>query len=1302
MLVQWTEAPGHVRRPVAASQVARVLAAMKEVSAAEQSQKAPRMQAAWLAASRELVALIDGPERALHRRVEQAAQEGRSLVVVVRALAEQHGALREHPATRMHWQLLPLTDATDHGHRRFHAVLQLGPRVPGVAQALPYRGLRLLCMAFAPQDVQPVLDHEAEEERYLEVLAPFISKGQAHVRIVEDGTLEELGRALLVDHYDILLLTGHGVMTAAGPRLVMEDDTGVRRRRDGKVVDVSPAELVDVLRRASTVPALVVLSNCHSAESRDAMPSFAVELVAAGVPAVLGWTRPVRDDHATDATGDIFQQLAAGKPLDQAVELAREELRKRDQGPRPDGTWATLALVASDAGGLRVDRQAPSLPEVVDAEAAYKFLASGQMKVLRRGFVGRRRPLQRLVRMLRDGKFADQDGGEPRDVAGVVVWGMKGVGKSCLVGRVVDRAAQHEPELGLVVLHGVLDDSAVLHAFQQLAIDWWGDVDAARLLADKETPALQRVRRVLARWRTRPVVLILDDFEQNLEVDDAGPAQLRPHAVELLDVLLPACKLGRPKLMITTTAMFAAPAAQAAALGELCLGTLETASVRKLWVRGPSAGAHIPISLVHWEALAARLGRNARTLGWARDLLAGKTSDELAEIAARAAVAVPVWQPGDEMAQEEHDRLAQMFLRHLADQEVRANVGADAREFLRRARVFEHAVPMEAFAGLTEGLAIDLDRDLVPLANLALLEVGELDGQRAYRVSPLIEPAFTAERPELWHVAASRFWWSVRETGKGGAEALERTTRAWQHALAGRHEELAERAGRVIDSTLFSSGLYGENRRQAEEHLAALPGAPFASQWAGEAEYYATGPTPRARRLNQAAYRAFIEKYGTDKHPDVAESLHAVGVVLMAQGAMQEARNAIERSLAIQSEVHGTDLHPEVAVNLHTLGTFLQAQGELQGARTAIERSLAIQAEVHGTDMHPHVAASLYSLGVVLHQQGELQGARTAIERSLAIRAEVHGTNVHPHVAASLHALGRVLHEQGELQGARTALERALAIYVEVYGTDIHPHVAMIRHALGGMLQAQGDLPGARTAFERALAIYAEVYRTDIHPHVATSRHALGGVLQAQGDLLGARTAFERSLAIYAEVHGTDKHPDVAASLHAMGGVLMAQGDLQGARTALERALAIKVEVYGTDKHLYVAASLHVLGGVLLAQGDLQGARTARERSLAIHAEVYETDQHPDVAACLYALGDVLLAQGDLQGARTALERSLAIQAELHGTDKHSVVAASLHALAMVCIAEQKPREAVALFRRALTIEAHCFRSQLASLTSPQ
>src|SRR5262249_40147771 len=152
----------------------------------------------------------------------------------------------------------------------------------------------------------------------------------------------------------------------------------------------------------------------------------------------------------------VYEQLAAGKTPVEAADLAREQMRRSEQGaPVPSHAWGTLSLVSSSAAGFRVDTHAAPLSERVDREEVYKYLGT-RMRVLKTGFVGRRRLVQRLLRVLLRGE--DLREGGAREVAGACVFGMKGVGKSCVVGRTLERAAQSAPELVTVVLHGAIDE----------------------------------------------------------------------------------------------------------------------------------------------------------------------------------------------------------------------------------------------------------------------------------------------------------------------------------------------------------------------------------------------------------------------------------------------------------------------------------------------------------------------------------------------------------------------------------------------------------------------------------------------------------------------------------------------------------------------------------------------------------------------------------------------------------------------------------------------------------------------------
>ncbi|KYG04189.1 hypothetical protein BE21_48170 [Sorangium cellulosum] len=1048
LILSWTEAPGPRNKAVRPEAIAHLRRLTDAVSLAEGQRQSVAIVETRAALSAALVELLDGPERALGQRIARADAERRRLDLVVRARSDDRGALRAHPATWMRWELLPFAETRRRGAPPLTVVLQLGSQDLAAPRVLEGGGLRIAFMAFSPHDARPELDFEREEEELLAAIAPMAERRRARLRVVEGGTLEELRDVLLLERFDVVHLSGHGVQTPGGPRLVLEDAFGARR-------DVEPAELIEVLERAKAMPELVMVSCCNSAEVRGSVASFAAELVAAGVPNVVGWTRPVGDGIAMLAASVLYEQIGAGKTPVEAAHIAREQMRREEERtPAPAHVWGTLHLVSGSAAGFRIDDGAEPLSERVDRDEVYRFLGS-RMRVLKTGFVGRRRLVQRLLRVVVRGQDLEPKSGA-RDVAGACVFGMKGVGKSCVVGRAVERAKQHTPELGVVVVHGAIDERAVLDAFQEAVAVGRGDATAEKLLARAEERVFQRVRRLMEHWRRRPVVVVLDDFEQNLDRGTGGPWLVKPEAAALLEALLPACATGKPKLLITSTAAFRVPWSNERALAFMPVGALDDAAVRKLWMRGRASNELANVSLEGWHDLADRLGRNARVLAWARALLAGKTDEELAAVAVSASAKLPVWAPGDEASEKKHAEVAELFLRHMAYEQARAAFGEPALEFVKRARVFEAAVPREAFAALAEGLAVDLDRDLDVLASWGLLEVGELDGVRAYRVSPLVEPRFEADDAARWHEVAAEAWEALADKTASDAVWIERTQAAWEHALQGTHVARAERLARRIDAAFDHAGLYAHNLRLAQRHVDALPGSPFGHRWLGYAEFRAGQSPSRAVERIRRGHALLAQSLGTEQHPDVAASLHVLGVVLRVQGDLAGARHALERSRGIWSEVHGTEEYPEVASSLHALGIVLRAQGDLAGARDAFERSLSIKIKVHGTEERPDIGASLHELGGVFMAQGDLAGARDAFERSRGIFAKVHGTEEHPDVAALLHALGHVFMAQGDLVGARETLERSRGIFAKVHGTEEHPATAASLHALGGVFMAQG------------------------------------------------------------------------------------------------------------------------------------------------------------------------------------------------------------------------------------------------------
>jgi hypothetical protein len=93
--------------------------------------------------------------------------------------------------------------------------------------------------------------------------------------------------------------------------------------------------------------------------------------------------------------------------------------------------------------------------------------------------------------------------------------------------------------------------------------------------------------------------------------------------------------------------------------------------------------------------------------------------------------------------------------------------------------------------------------------------------------------------------------------------------------------------------------------------------------------------------------------------------------VLQDQGDLAGACDRLERSLRIYAKVLGTEDHPSVAASLHALAGVLKDQGDLAGARDRLERVLGIEERVYGTRDHWSSAVTEEALAVLLLQQGD-------------------------------------------------------------------------------------------------------------------------------------------------------------------------------------------------------------------------------------------------------------------------------------------------------------------------------------------
>lgn len=247
--------------------------------------------------------------------------------------------------------------------------------------------------------------------------------------------------------------------------------------------------------------------------------------------------------------------------------------------------------------------------------------------------------------------------------------------------------------------------------------------------------------------------------------------------------------------------------------------------------------------------------------------------------------------------------------------------------------------------------------------------------------------------------------------------------------------------------------------------------------------------------------------------------LNEAGRYLLKAGQFPEAKNLLDRALAIARRVYG-DKHPAVSSIVNDLGRVHMRLGELNRARTCFEWALGIDEPLHGHN-HPHVATIVNNYGMCLMSSGDAENAKKHFEWALTVYQN-HFGDKHPKTASTLSNLGYARMRLGEIQPALQCFHLALAVAQATVG-DMHPTVASICYNIGTALRLANQLHDARIAFERALNIDKATF-IPTHPDVRRDEDALAEVLRAQGNTSAAVEHYHAALARVTKLHGHD-HP---------------------------------------------------------------------------------------------------------------------------------------------------------------------------------
>jgi tetratricopeptide (TPR) repeat protein len=1086
-------------------------------------------------------------------------------------------------------------------------------------------------MATSPEHpgVNP-LRYEAEETNILQA-----TKDQPLALIVEEsGSVTELGNLVQSypeDHFDIFHLTGHGVIFTnqqhsqlLPPGRQIADNTPCFITED----EVGNLELTTVTDLARAFrgrwPRVVFLSGCHTGQApkQGTVPSMAQALVKAGAGIVLGWARPVRDTTGIIAAQALYQALATGDTIEAAIKSAQREMIDKKC---PD--WHLLRIyrdtrpVPPLVTPLRTKNREklqfiPPEPEFLDA--------NNQIKVASRWeFVGRRRPLQRCLRALR----------ETSDNIGVFIAGMGGLGKSSLAARLCQRVQSQRPHFARVVLIGPVDEFGLLNKLSQ-KFARFGEIPA--LLNEPKVSLkgrLQNFFTAIENDHNQPLLLVLDDFEQNI----------------------PPANIADGSLRLTTVAYDI--------LGAICAALAENQAESRLIVTCRYLQADIlPPHRLHLESLDRMNKSDIDKICFPLDIKTRQQvrTQRILTIAdgnprlLKWLLAV-VEQPGlgvDELLMR-LEQTQQQFRENILAQTLLDALTPEEQKFLARLSVFQLPVTGEIVNAISP-----LPHPLEKLVGLSVVESGTTHPNQPanYRVTTILEPLLT-------EILSQEEWQTTR---KQGVEKIHQVW--WVEDDNYREEEGLEivRLGLLADAA----------------EITVSVGDRIANRWVNNSRFVEALDLGREILKAYQDYRIFstiasaeavlglvseaVDHYqqALDRCPegDLKEksaTLNNMALIIANQGDIPRAIALWEQSLAIKEQIG--DVKGKAAT-LNNMALRIANQGDIPRAMALWEQSLAIYEQIGDVKGK---ATTLNNMALRIANQGDIPRAMALWEQDLAISEQIGDVQGK---ATTLNNMAQIIANQGDIPRAMALWEQSLAIKEQI--GDVQGKAATLNN-MAGIIANQGDIPRAMALWEQSLAIKEQI--GDVKGK-ATTLNNMAQIIANQGDIPRAIALWEQDLAISEQIGDVQGK---ATTLNNMAQIIADQGDIPRAMALWEQSLAISEQI-GDVKGK--ATTLNNMAGVIANQGDIPRAMALWEQSLAISEQIGDVKGK---ATTLNNMAGVIANQGDVPRAIALWEQSLAIKEQIGDVQGK---ATTLNNMAGVIANQGDIPRAIALWEQSLAI----------------
>jgi len=1103
--------------------------------------------------------------------------------------------------------------------------------------------LKVLVAVGAPDEGNTssvVLDQERELQNILDAVTVAQRHENFEVRILEVGHPEQVAAAIEADAYHVLHVSCHGRPGA----LELEDE-------DGEAVLTTAQGLVEPIRRTHRPLPLVLLNSCHGGVSEGQTASLAEALLRAGVPAVLAMQTSVSDHYATAFARAFYHHLSSREHLlaSRALAVARKELERERQEASQRGAplvetqpeYATASLyVAGEERPLADfarDRQPLRIRPV--------YSVAGSVPQLRiDDLIGRRKELRETLRTLRD---------PARQYAGVVLTGIGGVGKSAVAGRVMQRLSENGWLLAAHAGRFDLKAIAVALGVELLQADRPEAKKLGQLLVAEQMDDRVRLHAVAQALAEEPVLLVLDDFEQNLTT--GGGEFLDPDVAVFLRKLADSARQGR----LLLTCRYPVPGT-GDLLRRVPVGPLSRAETLKLLQRLESLRGSDPSDLA---TVVRMIGGHPRMLEFLDALLRG----------GRGRLPHVTKKLRDVLAIEGVDTEA---IAGDLDEGLAAAVTLGARDVL-----LSELLAIARSEGIDEALLQAATSNLsVEPAGLAWMLAD--DG-----VGNLTDAAHALARLEdlsLVHRFPDGSAWVHRWTAEGLATLVDAGEHRARHARAGHY-----RWWRVENE---SHGL--DDAIEAVRNF-------LAAESFDDAVGVAQACFNALRRFQQvigiASLAAEVLEILPPAHADFATVADEEARAHLALGFTDRALDRYESLLEAyqrlaQAEPNRADYQRDLSVLYNRAGDLYRNLGQGEQARQSYRAALQIrerlaQAEPDRADYQRDLSVSYNKVGDVYRALGQGEQARQSYLAALQIaerlaQAEPDRADYQRDLAVSYNNMGDLYRDLGQWEQARQYHLKDLQIterlaQAEPDRADYQRDLSVSYNKVGDLYSALGEGEPARQSYLAALQIrsrlaQAEPDRADYQRDLLVSYERIGDLYRAVGQGEQARESYLASLQIaerlaQAEPDRADYQRDLSVSYERMGDLYSALGQGEQARQSYLVSLQIRerlaqAEPDRADYQRNLSVSYNILGNLYRKLGQKEQAREYDMKDLQIAERLAQSE--PDRADyqrdLVVSLVRVSTTGEDATAGVAGLRRALAILTGMQDRGQLSPVDAGL------------------------------------------